>query len=34
MGKYVAEIICASVAAGVVGILVPDDENGVGRYVR
>ena len=34
MGKYVAEIICAAVAAGVVGLLVPDGENGVGRYVR
>ena len=34
MGRYVTEIICAAVAAGVVGLLVPDDENGVGRYVR
>ena len=34
MGRYVAEIICAAAAAGVVGLLVPDDENGVGRYVR
>lgn len=34
MGKYVAEIICVAVAAGVVGILVPDGENGAGRYVR